>query len=62
MASAQIWLRVSSVISQTESEPPPLTVTGQKRRLPVASLRKPVVLFVVPQMMAVLGWRSTTRP
>ena len=26
-------------------------MTGQKRRLPVASLRKPVVLFVVPQIL-----------
>ena len=41
---------------------PPLTVTGQKRRLPVVSRRKPVVLLVVPQMIEVLGWRYTTRP
>ena len=61
MASAQIWARVSSVMSQTLRRPP-FTDTGQKRRFPVASLRKPVVLLVVPQMMAVLGCLSTTRP
>ena len=60
-ASAQICALVASVISQTESLPPS-TVTGQKRRLPVVSLRKPVVLLVVPQMIAVLGCLSTTLP
>ena len=61
MASAQIWARVSSVISQTLRWPF-FTGTGQKRRLPVVSLRKPSVLLVVPQMMQVLGWLCTTRP
>ena len=49
-------------MSMALSHPSPETGTGQKRRLPVVSFRKPFVLLVVPHMIAVLGCFSVTLP
>ena len=42
--------------------PRPVTLTGQNRRLPVTSRRKPRSALLEPTMILVRGWLSTTVP
>ena len=58
-ASANSWSRLAESAAVSTK---PSTFTGQKRRLPVISLRKPDSAFVDPTMTHCLGWLSTLTP
>ena len=57
-ASAHSWGTTLST-SQGRCGEFVVQVTGQKRRLPVTSRRKPSPLLVLPTMMHCRGWSST---
>ena len=61
-ASAHICRTSSLVISHDLRLLCPVTLIGQKRRLPVISRRNPVSELVVPTIMHCLGWLSIVLP